>query len=212
MHETSVDDTLHYTAREVVAVFADTKGVEAAIEQLAMAGVDRAALSVRGVDTEPPSQLGAASRSALAIAKDQAAPRAAFISHGTRVEGKAVAIALPLQIGSFAGAWAVAAAGGALVAAIGAAAVGGAVGAGLGILLLRAVAHHHAAGIEAQLTQGGLILWVATPDDAAEPLVRDVLCRNGGQSVHEITTVKTWGAADTPLHDVQPDPFLVSTS
>ncbi len=43
----SESDALTYAAREVVAVFATPEAMEAAVEQLGIAGVDRAAISVR---------------------------------------------------------------------------------------------------------------------------------------------------------------------
>ena len=113
----------------------------------------------------------------------------------------------PEEIGGFAGAWAVAAAGGALITAVGMTVLGGAVGAA-GYAAAYAVARHHAVDVESQLVAGGLVLWVATPDDAAEQRALDVLRRCGGALVHSHTIDREWGVANAPLHDVQPDPFL----
>ena len=142
------------------------------------------------------------------IEDDLAARQAAFVSQESRTEGRAFAISLPFGIGGFAGAWAVAAAGGALAAAVGATVVGGAVGAGLGALLVRAVARHHAETVQSQLARGGLVLWVSTPDEASEQRALEVLRRCGGMSVHTHSVAREWGVADSPLHDVQPDPLL----
>lgn len=119
-----------------------------------------------------------------------------------------MAIAFPAGIGGIAGAWAVAAAGGALIAGIGVIALGGAIGAGLGTLLFHAVARQHAANVQSQLARGGMILWVATPDEASEHRALEVLLCCGGTSVHTHTIDRAWGVADTPLHDAQPDLFL----
>ena len=97
---------------------------------------------------------------------------------------------------------------GALITATGVTVLSGGVAAGLGALLVGAVAHHHAVKIETQLAQGGLILWVKTPDSASEERALSVLRRCGGTSVHAHTIERDWGVADTPLHDVQLDPFL----
>jgi hypothetical protein len=200
--------TMRYEAREVVGAFPTSAGLETAIEQLEMAGVDRAAISVLGVDAARSGRVDALYRSAEAIEDDPAARQAAFVSQESQTEGKAFAISLPFGIGGFAGAWAVAAAGGALAAAIGATIVGGTVGAGLGAILVRAVARHHAETVQSQLAHGGLVLWVSTPDEAAEQRALEVLRRCGGTSVHAHSTAREWGVADSPLHDVQPDPFL----
>jgi hypothetical protein len=205
---TSVLATTRYAAREVVGVFPTAEALEAAIEQLGIVGVDRAAISVLGVDAQRSGHVDAIYRSAKAISDDPLARQAAFISHASQVEGGAAAIAFPLTIGGFAAAWVVAAAGGALVIAIGATVVGGALGAGLGALLYHAVARQHAAKIQAQLASGGLILWVSTPDQAAEDRALAVLARCSGASVHAHMIDRQWGVADVPLHDLQPDPFL----
>jgi hypothetical protein len=200
--------TTHYAACEVVGVFPTTAALEAAVEQLGIAGIDRAAISVLGIDAQRSGQVDTLFRSARAISDDPAARQAAFVSHATRTEGEAIAIGFPVYIGGFAGAWAVAAAGGALIVAIGATAAGGLLGAGLGALLYRAVARNHVSTIETQLASGGLIVWVSTTDQAAADLATLVLKRCGGASVHTHTIDRHWGTADVPLADLQPDPFL----
>lgn len=209
MGETNDDsESMPYTVCEVVGVFPTASALETAVEQLGLAGVNRVAISVLGVDKPPSDRIEALYRSAKAIEDDPAARRAAFVSPESRTEGEAVAISFPLLIGGFGSAWAVAAAGGALVTAIGATILGGAVGAGLGALLVLAVARHHSAYIHSQLTRGGLVLWVRTPDKASERRALDVLRRCSGMSVHTHTIERKWGMADSPLHHVQPDPFL----
>ena len=146
--------------------------------------------------------------SAHGIGDDPALWRANFVSHAARTQGEVAAIAVPLQVGSFAGAWAIAATGGALITIIGATVLGGAFGAGMGLLLFRTVARHHAADVQAQLAGGGMVLWVSTPDGPAEERAYEVLRRCGGRSVHTHVVEREWGVADTPLHNAQPDPFL----
>ena len=208
VEQTKESGTMRYDAREVVGVFPIASALETAVEQLEIAGVDRAAISVLGVNPKRSGRIDTLYRSAEAIEDDPAARQAAFVSQESQTEGKAFAISFPFGIGGFAGAWAVAAAGGALAATIGATVLGGAVGAGLGVLLVRAVARHHAENIQSQLARGGLVLWVSTPNDAAEQRALDVLGRCGGTSVHAHSVTREWGIADVPLHDVQPDPFL----
>jgi hypothetical protein len=147
---TDESGTMRYAAREVVGVFPTASALETAVEQLEIAGVNRAAISVLGVDAERSGRIDALYRSAEVIEDDPAARQAAFVSQESRTEGQAFAISLPLSIGSFTGAWAVAAGGGVLAAAIGATIAGGAVGAGLGVLLVRAVARHHADNARSQ--------------------------------------------------------------
>ena len=200
--------TMHYTAREVVGVFLSSAALEAAVDELEQAGVTRSAISVMGADAKRSDRVQRLYESAEQIADDPAAQRAAFVSSDSQAEGKAMAVALPFTIGGFAGAWAVAAAGGALAAAIGATLVGGAAGAAAGALLLRAVVRHHVENIHAHLAQGGLVLWVSTPDNAAEQRAFDILGRCGAASLHAHDIALEWGATDRPLSEVQPDPFL----
>jgi hypothetical protein len=204
----SEPETKSDTVREVVGVFRTASALDTAVEQLEFAGVGRAAISVLGVDAERSGRVDTLYQSAEMIEDDPTIRLATFVSPHSRAEGEAAAVAVPFAIGGFAGAWAVAAAGGALITAIGVTVLSGGVAAGLGALLLRAVAHHHAMAIETQLAHGGLILWVRTPDSASEERALSVLRSNGGTSVHAHTIERSWGVADTPLHDVQPDLFL----
>jgi hypothetical protein len=205
---TEKNGTTYIPTREVVGVFPNSGALELAVDQLEIAGVDRAAISVLSVHSERSPRLDALYRSAKAIEDDPAARQTAFVSHDSLIEGESIAIAGPAGIGGIAGAWAVGAAGGALVTAIGMTILGGVVGAGLGGLLLYAVARHHATNIQSQIEAGGLVLWVSTSNDAAEQKALEVLRRCGGESVHTHTIDRKWGVDDTPLHDIQPDPFL----
>jgi hypothetical protein len=197
-----------YTAREVVGVFSDEDKLNAAVEQLGIGGVDRAAISVLGTGGRRPAGAKSLVPTAAQMADDPASKQGASLSDGSLKEGEAMAVAVPLGVGAFAGAWAVAAAGGALAIAIGATVVGGVLGAGLGGLLYYAVAHRHAVDIENQVATGGLILWVSTPDQASEERALKILRSGGGMSVHAHSIARHWGVTDSPLNNVQPDPFL----
>jgi hypothetical protein len=211
MSDTSAQTgTMHFESREVVGVFSDPETMDRAVTQLGVAGFAHAAISVLGLDKDGSFNVAPMSGSSRDIADNPAAPQGTYISEGTRNEGEAVAVGVPLTIGGFAGAWAVAAAGGALIAAIGATVVGGVVGAGLGALLFRAVAYKRAENIETQLAKGGMVLWVTTPDAAAEERATEVLTRCGAKDVHSHTIAREWGVDDAPLHNFQPDPFLAA--
>jgi hypothetical protein len=103
---TAESGTMRYAAREVVGAFPTAGALEKAVEQLEIAGVDRAAISVLGVDAARSGRIDAIYRSAEAIEDDPAARQAAFVSRETQTEGKAFAVSLPLGVGGFAGAWA----------------------------------------------------------------------------------------------------------
>lgn len=196
-----------YLVREAVAVFADANALETAVDALEAAGFNRAGISVLGTD-HAGDFIHQTYRSVVDIEDDKNAPQAAYVSADSRVEGEAEAVAVPFLIGGLAGAAAVAASGGILAAAIAATILGGAAGAGLGSLLVRAVAHRHAAEIERQLALGGLVLWVNVPNEEAEQRALAALNKAGGRDVHVHTIERQWGPRSRPLSEVQADPFL----
>lgn len=205
--------TAQNIVREVVGVFDTPERLETAVEQLGMAGIDRATMSVLGAEKPRPKETGeseadAGPRSVLDISDDPSTPTTAFMSDFSRSEARGVATAVPLVIGGFAGAWAVAATGGALLLAIGATVASGGLAGGLGALLYHAVARHHSAAIRDQMAHGGLILWVRVADQATEERALAVLRECGAEFAHTHMIDRPWGVADSPLHGVQPDPFL----
>ena len=209
MTETASEEmTALYRAREAVGVFAEPDALEAAVDELEISGFDRAGISVLAGDQKVIERVGHLYRSAAEAMDDPRAPQAAFISRDSLAEGEAASIGIPFYVGGFAGTWAVVAAGGTLAAAIAGTILGGAVCAGLGALLAHAVARHHADRVREQVAQGGLVLWVSTPDEAAERRALAALHKCGAGSVHIHTVQRQWGPKDRPLGDAQLDPFL----
>lgn len=203
------DGSLSYCAREAVGVFPDADSLEAAVQTLKGAGFDRAAISVLANDRAVIERIGHPYRSTSEAADDPEAPQATFVSRVSRTEGAAAAVGVPFQIGGFAGAAAVVAADGTLAAAIAMTILGGAVGAGLGALLALAVARQHAKTVKRQLEQGGLVLWVTTPDTESEARALAALRKCGATSVHLHAIERKYGPKDHPLADAQLDPLLL---
>jgi hypothetical protein len=208
-HATTADATWTYRAREAVGTFAAVDALEKAVDELEIAGFDRAAISVLATDAKVRRRIGHLYESATDAADDPRAPQAAIIGRDSRVEGAAVAVGAPLYVGGVAGAGAAVAAGGTLAAAIAATILGGAIGAGLGALLALAVAQRHAHSIGRQLEQGGAVLWVGTPDEAAEKRALAVLRRCGASDVHVHAIDRAWRVSDRPLAEAQLDPLLL---
>jgi len=197
-----------YRAREAVGVFADSEALVAAVEQLELSGFDRAAISVFASDEKAKEKIGRICHTSSEAEDDERVKRTAYVSPDSQAIGAGAAVAVPLYLAGITGAFAVVASGGTLAAAIAATLGGGAAGAGIGALLAGAVARQHARSVEERLARGGLVLWVSVPDKEAEKRALAVLerCNGGDIHVHEIT--RQWGAAQRPLADVQPDPFL----
>jgi hypothetical protein len=201
MTETTTPDDTAYTVREVVGIFPTEAALAKAVDALEVAGFDRAAVSVLSLH-------GPHAGTAASLADDPAVVQAPVVSPETWAEAGPLAAAVPFDIAGMGSAWAVIAAGGTLAAVIGATMAGGVVAAGLGALLWRIVARHHATAIERELSQGGLLLWVTTPNDATETSAIAVMTESGGALVHAHSIDRRWGVDDSPLHGVQPDPLL----
>ncbi|MDE2583566.1 MAG: hypothetical protein KGL52_18170 [Rhodospirillales bacterium] len=201
-------DPWTYRSREAVGVFPDADALEAAVDQLEISGFDRARISVLGTAGARAGAVGGFYRSVAEIEDSANAPRAAFVSRGSRLEGEAAAVAVPFYLGGLAGAAAVAASGGALAVAIAATILGSAAGAGLGGLVAHAVARRHAERIAEQLAEGGLVLWVGVPSEAAEAQALAALRQAGARDVHVHEIRRRWGPADRPLSEAWVDPFL----
>jgi hypothetical protein len=192
-------DAAHINVREVVGLFASAARLDAAVRELDAAGIPRAAMSVLAAGEARNGAAAEAPRSARAISDDPGTPLTAFASDLSQSQAEGMSLAVPMEIGGFGAAWAVAAAGGALMTAIAATLVGGAVGAGLGALLYYAVSRRHAHDMRDQLARGGLILWVRVDDKVTEDRVLAVLraCDAGSVHTHRI---------DRPLDAPLPSP------
>lgn len=209
MTSTSADNgDMHIMTSEAVGVFPDAGSLNEAVAQLGIAGFDRTAISILAVGPKHAGGDAGPQRTPLEIADDPETQLAAFVSQGSRDAALAMTVTIPLEAGAFGAAWAVAAAGSAILVALSATVVGGVVGAGVGALIYYAVGRRHAVAIESQLATGGLVLWVTTPNEAAEALAIRVLTGCGGTFVHVHVIDRAWGVADIPLHGLQPDPFL----
>jgi len=202
--------TKTYCAREVVATFGSAEALEAAVDKLELAGLDRSTLSVLG--TNPKDKLWLEQRygSTVKAADSSRAERSAFVSTDSKAEGTGAAITAPLYIASVAGAFAVIASGGTLALAAGVAIAAGAAGGGLGALVANVVGSQHAENVMEQIARGGLVLWVSVADPESEQRVLALLRECGGQHVHVHEVERRFGAEARPLSGVQPDPFLES--
>jgi hypothetical protein len=198
--------TYSYPAREAVGVFASPEALEAAVDELEVAGFDRATVSVLASDATIKERVGRIYRSVAEAEDDRKAPQAAFVSSDSRTEGEAAIIGIPAYIGGAAGA--IVASGGALAATIAAAIAGGVAGAGLGALLALVVARHHTEHVLEQLAQGGMVLWVSVRDKNAEARALQILANAGARDVHVHEIQREWTLKDLPLSEAQPDPFL----
>jgi hypothetical protein len=205
------DNETKYVIREVAAIFTDAVKLEQAITALREHGFSRPDISVMASRNAIETKLDHHFERIEAMETDPRIPRSIFVSKAEAAEGMAAAVGIPLYIGAVGSALAVAATGGSLAFAIVMAAAGGATGASVGGVIANVLGRKYAERIEANLAEGGLILWVRIRDDLdgeKEQRAKTLLEEEGGTSIDAHDIECTWGLDDIPLHDWQPDPFL----
>jgi hypothetical protein len=163
--------------REAVGIFDDQASLQAAIDELMLAGFARFELGLldpAAVQDAPPHHLA---DDPTVQRKPYVAPESVGDAQGGLIAGFAL---LPAM-----GAAAATAGTGAAIAATAAvtAATGG-VGALIGGALAYALTRNRDRGIAAQADAGGLLLWVRVRSAAHERLALDILRRNAAHHVH----------------------------
>ncbi len=184
MSEDTVKTATGTDRREAVGVFQNPDTLEATIDALEISGFDRAAISVLATGAEAKAQINRFYHTLGGLEDSGDATHAAFVESDSRTEAEAMAVGIPLYIGGFAGAAAIAATGGTLALAVAVTVAGAAAGAGLGGLLAAAIARRHSAQVQEQLHKGGLVLWVSVADADAEKRALAVLDKMGARDIH----------------------------
>lgn len=202
------ESAVDYRVREAVAVFDDHEDLVAAIEELEVAGFDRAQINLMTSRAAAEKKLGHAVKDIRELEDEPKVPLGGWIDRHELAEGRtALAVGLA-YIGSFAAIGAVVATGGELAVVIAAAAAAGGSGGALGAWLGRRLGFRRAHELEEQLKQGGLLLWVQVRDQAQERKALDILGRHSTKDVHVHELTRRWGEEEVPMRKWQPDPFL----
>jgi hypothetical protein len=175
-HETPV----LYGAPEVVGVLLNDEELEAAVDELRQSGFDRQQISVLGTRR----MNGKDGYHATHLEDDPRTRLCAFVSSDSRAEIEAAAVGPPIYTLGATGYVAVVASGGSLAIALAALLMAGDAGAGLGAFLAHTIARHHHDAIAAQITRGGLMLWVQVKGLAQESKAIQVLNAHHGRHVH----------------------------
>jgi hypothetical protein len=172
------------TVREAVGVFHDTAALQKAVDDLLIAGFDRAWLSVMAAPDEVWSRAGHENDEVADLEDDPNVPRQTYVSDDSRTEGKGVVVGVLVYVGALAAAGAIALSGGTILAAAGAAAAAGGAGGALGALIARRLGRRHADHLQEQLDRGGILLWVRTPDPDSERRACEIIRRHAADDVH----------------------------
>lgn len=193
-----------YEEREAVALFDDEKSLNAAVDALMQAGLRQEDMSLLAHS----KRLDGTFRSAEELEDRDDTARKAFVSDSSRTEGLAAIGAVPVLLAGMGAAAIVGTGGAALLPTIAITAGSTAAGGALGLVLARAFGRKHADHIQDQILNGGLLLWVHAPDTAKDATIVGILKANGARDVHFHVVTRSWGVADIPLHDFNPDPLL----
>lgn len=170
--------------REAVAVFYDSPSLDAAIDELESSGFDRAQLSLVAGHKAVEQTLGHMYDKVAEIEDDAEVPRTCYVARESVGDAKGSLLCGLAYVGAVAAAGAIVASGGAITGAIVGAAMAGSAGALVGSVLGRIVEDRHADYLQEQLDRGGILLWVSTPDAAAERTAIAVLRKHSGHDVH----------------------------
>ena len=206
----SSDDILDKVrTREVTGVFHSRKALDAAVQDLLVAGYDRADIDVSASPDELQRRLNYRSIPPEDLADVPTAPREPFVGEDDVIITDAV-------VGSVVGCTAALAIAyylvtrdiGSLSAVIFVALCGFVVGGGAVFWARRRLRRERARGLERLWEAQGLVIWVRVNSDEKETQAQEILLRHGAEAVHvhEIELPKR--TEDLQLGTVRPDPWL----
>jgi len=163
------------TIREVVAVFDDTKSLDAAVYALQARGLDRAAFSLLASEAAVAEKVGHRYRQVKDVEDDPDVPRSTFFSRVSRLETDYLPAPILASVGAL-----VLFGVGTFLPVLVAAGTGGLIG----VALSRVLHEQHAARVQEQLTHGGLLLWVNVRNTTEEETAMEVLRAHSAHDVH----------------------------
>jgi hypothetical protein len=169
---------------EVVGIFHTKEDLESAVEELLSSGFDRAELSLLASEAAVAEKLGGCYRSADEMADDPAVPRTAFVSIAAIGDAEGGLISGLGYLGATVAVGAVIISGGTVGATIAAAILAGGTGGLIGSALARWVGYHHAAYLNDQIDNGGLLLWVRAWNNSDEKRALAIMAKHAADNVH----------------------------
>jgi hypothetical protein len=169
------------TVREAVAVFDDVSDLDAAVEELRQAGFERDAISLLATEHAVQKKLGHRYQRVEELEDEPDAPRVTYRTPAALGESEDMLIGSLTYLPAVVAAGTVVASAGIVAAAVTGTALAGAL---IGTVLARWIDKQHAELLQEQLDRGGLLLWVRTPDAAAERRALAILTRHSAHDVH----------------------------
>ena len=167
--------------REAVAVFDDVSSLEAAVEDLRVAGFAQDAISLLGGQDAVERKLGRTYERVEELEDDPRALRTAFVSEKNLGERENRLLGSLTVLPTVIAAGTVVATAGAVAAAIVGTAIAGAL---VGTVFTHWMDKRHADWLQEQLDRGGLLLWVRTPDPESQQQALSILQQHSAHDVH----------------------------
>jgi hypothetical protein len=197
--------------REVAGLFHSHERLNDAIQELLMAGFDRADIDVMGRLDAVGRRLGFAHVAPEELPDIPQVPRQPVIAPEDVTMTWAMTVGIFVFVGAALGALIAIMSGGSTLSGILAAVLGAVLGGGLAAWFMARIARSaEDEAMAAQTAAHGIVLWARVHSDKQEDDARCILERNSGRAVrvHEIDLTK--GEDDIPLASLQPDPWLGS--
>jgi hypothetical protein len=209
MHGSSDDILERIRTREVTGVFHSRKALAAAVQELLVAGVDRADIDVSASPDELERRLNYLSIPAADLADIPIAARQPFTGEDDVLSTEAVVGSVAGCVGAIAMAFYLVARDiGPLSVGIFSVLIGLVVGGAAMLWVRRLLRRERARGLDKLSEAQGLLIWVRVRSPEKEAEAQEILTRHGGKAVHihEIELAKR--PEDLPLHSLRPDPWL----
>jgi hypothetical protein len=169
--------------KEAVCVFSNSKDLQDCIRTLEGSAFPRQDISVMGQRHDLEEAFASRTVDPYRVMNDPSTPREA----PARPEEQTIGASALIGGSAYVGAMAMALAAGAVAlpaTIVGAAVLGAAGGGAIGAVLTKVLGDHYSKNIEDQIHNGGLLLWVRTPDEHKEMLAKIVMRQHHGRDVH----------------------------
>jgi hypothetical protein len=194
--------------REVAAVFRSRDALYAAVDDLLLAGFDRADIDLVAEPDAVQRRLGTAAVPAEDLADVPYTPRRPVVAPEESTGVFAISVTMVALVGAAAAGFGIVAGGGSWGSAFAAAVGGGVVGAIIGYVVARLLGAPLFRETEPHMVGGGFILWVRVNSPEREKDAERVLRARGGEAVHPHEINLSKRVEDIPLSTVRPDPWL----
>lgn len=173
--------------REAVGLFMTSDDLQAAIRALEGTAFPRQDISVMGQQGDLARVFGTATPHSEDMMDNSDTPRMAPSRPEEQTIGTAAMVGIPAYIGAMG--MALAAGAVSFPAVIGAVVLGGIGGGTIGGVISKILNDRYHERLEAQIREGGLLLWVRTPDEERENIACDIMRAHNGRDVHIHETV-----------------------